>query len=529
MPMQRKTSTDEMYSFQYVDPSVTAELLCTICSEPFLEPHVLPCDHTFCLKCMRKLVNQDAVVACPLCKKPSPFAEIRHSERIIQNLVSRLHVFCPNREQGCPCNMERGNVKDHIAHQCEYVIVSCSNEGCHVQTFRKFIADHLKLCPFRIVIHDCGEAVCARDLDAHIQGGRCKSNSTKCTHCGQEFDTAMKRGAHERECVHKKVPCPYARYGCAATFAVEEMAKHVSSSCPYQQLSPFIHQLEGKLKEQQDSVRELRHALQASEVRVGNLLDALQARMDRDNLQLKAKLDIVSRKRGDSGLLPRQSSETSAGGPAPSAPEATAASAAASTVGGATTRAGGEETSTPKRVTVLAAPGEVDEGGDVQQVVNDIEDRLHGHGTLVEFQWFIRKLQRPRGSLISPNFKFGDIDWQLSVDGQDNGIYLAAAGRGIRATYMISVLGDDLQERKRRNWVSVGEKEFGDMKWGSQGIMSLYYGHDCVISVAFLHVITPINIVHPDRDDWIVGVDSFLGTTQKSGQESGAFAALEEE
>ena len=136
-------------------------------------------------------------------------------------------------------------------------------------------------------------------------------------------------------------------------------------------------------------------------------------------------------------------------------------------------------------------------------------------GTLVEFQWFLKNLKKPRGSLISPNFSFADLEWQLSIDGSDSGIYLAANGRGVTAAYMISVVEGDLSQTKKRKWVSQGCEEFGMSKWGCPGIMYYYYEKDIVVTVGFTHVISPINIVSSDNN-WVVGVDSHHGTEQQS-------------
>lgn len=47
-------------------------LLCPLCLEEFVTPKVLPCQHTFCLKCLRSYVaslSLDRTVPCPMCKE----------------------------------------------------------------------------------------------------------------------------------------------------------------------------------------------------------------------------------------------------------------------------------------------------------------------------------------------------------------------------------------------------------------------------------------------------------------------------
>ena len=57
---------------------------CPICVETFTDPKVLPCGHTFCLKCLLKYGEHDKPgdqVACPLCRAnfvipPGGFADL---------------------------------------------------------------------------------------------------------------------------------------------------------------------------------------------------------------------------------------------------------------------------------------------------------------------------------------------------------------------------------------------------------------------------------------------------------------------
>ena len=42
---------------------------CSVCLEQFSEPKILPCCHTFCLKCLEKIVSEKAEITCPQCRK----------------------------------------------------------------------------------------------------------------------------------------------------------------------------------------------------------------------------------------------------------------------------------------------------------------------------------------------------------------------------------------------------------------------------------------------------------------------------
>ena len=57
-----------MADFQ--DLSAFERLKCLICFDPFDQPKVLQCGHTFCLRCLEQLSrSQDKCVSCPECRE----------------------------------------------------------------------------------------------------------------------------------------------------------------------------------------------------------------------------------------------------------------------------------------------------------------------------------------------------------------------------------------------------------------------------------------------------------------------------
>jgi len=55
-----------------IDSQLDQELQCSICYETFREPRMLPCQHTFCLKCLEsvsKLNNNGKTIECSLCRR----------------------------------------------------------------------------------------------------------------------------------------------------------------------------------------------------------------------------------------------------------------------------------------------------------------------------------------------------------------------------------------------------------------------------------------------------------------------------
>ena len=54
-----------------LERTISEETKCSICFDQFQEPKMLPCQHTFCLKCLENVakLNDCITVDCPLCRK----------------------------------------------------------------------------------------------------------------------------------------------------------------------------------------------------------------------------------------------------------------------------------------------------------------------------------------------------------------------------------------------------------------------------------------------------------------------------
>ena len=54
----------------YVLEQLNEQLLCAVCLEKFSEPKLLQCHHTFCTKCLQRIINNrdSKCVTCPTCR-----------------------------------------------------------------------------------------------------------------------------------------------------------------------------------------------------------------------------------------------------------------------------------------------------------------------------------------------------------------------------------------------------------------------------------------------------------------------------
>jgi len=91
--------------------AVTDDTECSICNEVFTDHRVLPCLHTYCLKCIQSWFKNKLpgdVVACPLCRQESIIPE-KGLEGLPRNfwVEKMLHIreLTRTKAQSAPCSM----------------------------------------------------------------------------------------------------------------------------------------------------------------------------------------------------------------------------------------------------------------------------------------------------------------------------------------------------------------------------------------------------------------------------------------
>jgi hypothetical protein len=120
---------------------LNSKLECSVCYQVFTDPRMLPCGHTFCLKCLQDIVK--AVASKPN-KIPCPQfrAEFQVSNQNLQDLpknftVAQLISSLPANSQ-CAIESKHGPAQ-HVCLDCwDALCDTCSN--CHTRT--RFTRDH---------------------------------------------------------------------------------------------------------------------------------------------------------------------------------------------------------------------------------------------------------------------------------------------------------------------------------------------------------------------------------------------------
>jgi len=103
---------DRSYEYEYMDEtSIPGELICSICTSPFIDPVQIQCEDTFCCQCITTWI-QRGNSSCPLCRQTVSSNNIRSSTRLIRNMLNQLKVKCKLCKQ---ITIERGNFDDHLS------------------------------------------------------------------------------------------------------------------------------------------------------------------------------------------------------------------------------------------------------------------------------------------------------------------------------------------------------------------------------------------------------------------------------
>ena len=111
---------------------------CSLCTEIFVEPKMLPCMHTFCLKCLEQFGTHkrpDDLVSCPVCRQEFSLAHGRFralpknllTERLVD--LRRLPIVKPDAAPLCQVCFDSGKGKTSSS-SVEQFCIDCTKTMC---------------------------------------------------------------------------------------------------------------------------------------------------------------------------------------------------------------------------------------------------------------------------------------------------------------------------------------------------------------------------------------------------------------
>lgn len=252
----------DMRLLDYVAP-YDGNLMCPICRCPFVDPVVLnECDHCFCRDCIRQTWSAQynplgARGDCPTCRTPAKLGPRSATSKILVNILDDLVVKCPRSDEGCPAEVKRGEVQDHVNIYCGYTAVHCSADDCELPLRRKDLPKgclHHGVCCF-----DCREEMQISNLEIHWQSS-CSQRTTNCEFCDLQLIFHELEQHTKDSCPALSIPCPGAAFGCTVRGRREQAEIH-SRDCTFARLAPIFAAQKQRLDEQEAAQKAMAHKL----------------------------------------------------------------------------------------------------------------------------------------------------------------------------------------------------------------------------------------------------------------------------
>ncbi|KAI9478632.1 MAG: hypothetical protein EXX96DRAFT_483040 [Benjaminiella poitrasii] len=229
---------------------VNDNLICCICQNPFIDPVISRCGHTFCKYCISQALEASQV--CPIDRTPLTKNEFEPAAKIICNMVNELQVYCPHHEQGCPHIGQRQFILSHVMNDCEYTITPCELEECKELLLKKDIQTHAKSCNYRTTeCSMCKKKFRAHELEDHYR--LCPAEIIVCPYC-KASHSRSEHTSHVKECPQFSLPCSHVEFGCEWIDERQHLDNHLAR-CPYESIKHYLHK-------QQQTERSLRNELQ---------------------------------------------------------------------------------------------------------------------------------------------------------------------------------------------------------------------------------------------------------------------------
>ncbi|MEE6497940.1 hypothetical protein FKM82_002935 [Ascaphus truei] len=153
------------YDLDIFTESPGHDLRCSICRGVLRCPVMISCGHIFCRKCILQWLKRQQTCPCCRTEVKGKLFVLMHK---LKRKINRLHVKCPNEQNGCPAQFPLLSCEEH-AESCAFGIVGCSNEGCPAEVLRKDMCKHGQSCDYwRETCHmGCGTTLSPANREAH--------------------------------------------------------------------------------------------------------------------------------------------------------------------------------------------------------------------------------------------------------------------------------------------------------------------------------------------------------------------------
>ena len=211
--------------------AITEHLQCSVCLDRLNDPHLLPCQHTFCLACLQALVAQSPRphrVTCPACRQETHLPQPAGVQAIPKNLLANQLIdtlsqskqatakkceecdeendaagFC----EDCQMYLCEGCVRIHVRSKTRrgHAIVPMAavqdDQSEHPAAARELECDNLRHRGERLEVYciTCDKAICYKC--AAVQHQNCKKGDLDSACEAKKADANLLIGEVEREVI----------------------------------------------------------------------------------------------------------------------------------------------------------------------------------------------------------------------------------------------------------------------------------------------------------------------------------------
>lgn len=165
-----------IYSAENFDPRPPNELMCTVCLGVYRDPVECPCRHVFCSDCINGWLENGTgfgAGACPVCRRVTSATQLVPVLPLVNNLIARLTVRCPNHASGCSAKVSMESLNRHL-ESCPYSRTPCPDCGSPILPSELSVHQRER-CSKRLVR-------CSRECGLNLTADRVRSHS-----CSQEM------------------------------------------------------------------------------------------------------------------------------------------------------------------------------------------------------------------------------------------------------------------------------------------------------------------------------------------------------
>lgn len=289
--LSEDTVSDRSALFNWQDLEYVGEvdddLQCGICKAPFHQPVTTrSCGHVFCSSCLNQHLEEthkttrNWIVTCPMCRHELKFLWTRRvsplvnnvsdpCNRLVDNLLDKLEVKCPNNAELCEWIGPRSTAEKHVRDRCAYTMVACAAEGCSQKIIRGAAA--------RSCLHYDAECMaCSQTIDMSREQQHlntvCAMYQAPCKACGKKV-IRKDLPSHIAACWCETTRCAFADGGCPILDIRKQIKAH-EKLCIY----GLVKRLENRLTMQYATVetmqrenRTMKHQLQETRLQLENL------------------------------------------------------------------------------------------------------------------------------------------------------------------------------------------------------------------------------------------------------------------